>query len=129
VKADLDAGGADPSHGSLGWDLGSSRKAWNRAKGGVAPWSADNSKRGLLVGLGRSRGRWTTGTPARPAPIKAAGWVSPGSNPHGVTRAVRFTTEAMRLEPDRRTIMVPRIGGLRSNENIRRVQLVLAAGS
>jgi len=42
VKADLDAGGADPSHGSLGWDLGSSRKAWNRAKGGVAPWSADN---------------------------------------------------------------------------------------
>ena len=41
---------------------------------------------------------------------------------------MRFTTGATRLEPDRRTIMVPRIGGLRSKENIRRVQRVLAVG-
>ena len=34
----------------------------------------------------------------------------------------------MRLEPDRRTIVLPRIGGLRSIENTRRVQRVLAVG-
>src|SRR6478672_5460844 len=44
VNADLDARGADPSHGSVGWDLGSLRMAWNRAKGGVAPCWADNLK-------------------------------------------------------------------------------------
>ena len=41
---------------------------------------------------------------------------------------VRFSTGAMRLEADRRTIVVPRIGGLRSKENTRRVQRHVAAG-
>ncbi|MDT5195068.1 MAG: putative transposase, partial [Mycobacterium sp.] len=34
----------------------------------------------------------------------------------------------MRVEPDRRTITVPVIGGLRSKENTRRVQRHVAAG-
>jgi putative transposase len=41
---------------------------------------------------------------------------------------VRFSTETMRVEDDRRTITVPVIGGLRSKENTRRVQRHLAAG-
>jgi putative transposase len=41
---------------------------------------------------------------------------------------VRFTTGAMRLAPDRRTIVVPVIGGLRSKENTRRVQRHLVSG-
>jgi putative transposase len=51
VKADLDAGKADPGHESVGWDLGSLRKAWNRAKGEVAPWWAANSKECYSAGL------------------------------------------------------------------------------
>src|SRR5260370_9467018 len=42
---------------------------------------------------------------------------------------VRFTTGAMRLEADRRTIVVPVIGALRSKENTRRVQRHLAKGN
>ena len=38
VKADLDAGNLDPAHEPVGWDLGSLRWAWNRAKPEVAPW-------------------------------------------------------------------------------------------
>jgi putative transposase len=38
VKADLDAKAVDPAHESVGWDLGSLRWAWNRAKDTVAPW-------------------------------------------------------------------------------------------
>jgi putative transposase len=51
VKADLDARKCDPEHESVGWDLGSLRKAWNRAKHDVAPWWATNSKEAYSAGL------------------------------------------------------------------------------
>jgi putative transposase len=41
---------------------------------------------------------------------------------------VRFTTGAMRLEPDRRHLVVPVIGRLRSKENTRRLQRLVAKG-
>jgi putative transposase len=41
---------------------------------------------------------------------------------------VRFTTGAMRLEPDRRHITVPVIGKLRSKENTRRLERLVAKG-
>src|SRR6185503_19067586 len=53
----------------------------------------------------------------------------PGSSPRVVTPAgCASLPGVMRLEPDRRTIVLPRIGGLRSIENTRRVQRVLAVG-
>lgn len=51
VKADLDARKCDPGHESVGWDLGSLRKAWNGAKYDVAPWWAANSKECYSAGL------------------------------------------------------------------------------
>ncbi|MGH3970000.1 MAG: IS607 family element RNA-guided endonuclease TnpB, partial [Mycobacterium sp.] len=51
VKADLDAKSSDPGHESVGWDLGSLRKAWNLAKHEVAPWWATNSKECYSAGL------------------------------------------------------------------------------
>jgi putative transposase len=51
VKADLDAKAVDPAHESMGWDLGSLRWVWNRAKADVAPWWADNSKECYSAGL------------------------------------------------------------------------------
>jgi putative transposase len=41
---------------------------------------------------------------------------------------VRFTTGAMRLEPDRRHLVLPVIGKLRCKENTRRLQRLLANG-
>ena len=41
---------------------------------------------------------------------------------------VRFTTGAMRLEPDRRHLVLPVIGRLRCKENTRRLQRPLAKG-
>jgi len=41
---------------------------------------------------------------------------------------VRFTTGAMRLEPDRRHLTLPVIGRLRSKENTRRLQRLVAKG-
>jgi len=41
---------------------------------------------------------------------------------------VRFTTGAMRLEPDRRHLTVPVIGKLRSKENTRRLERLVVNG-
>ncbi|MDI3314006.1 MAG: IS607 family element RNA-guided endonuclease TnpB [Mycobacterium sp.] len=129
VKADLDAKAVDPGHASIGWDLGSLRWAWNRAKGEVAPWWAANSKEAYSSGLadlaraldnwsasrnGTRRGR-RVGFPRFTSARRDAG-------------RVRFTTGAMRVEADRRTITVPVIGPLRSKENTRRVQRHVASG-
>ena len=129
VKADLDAKAVDSGHESVGWDLGSLRWAWNRAKDKVAPWWAENSKEAYSSGLadlaraldswsasknGTRRGR-RMGFPRFKSARRDAG-------------RVRFTTGTMRVEPDRRTITVPVIGGLRSKENTRRVQRHVATG-
>ncbi|WP_084260238.1 IS607 family element RNA-guided endonuclease TnpB, partial [Mycobacterium avium] len=129
VKADLDAKAVDPGHESVGWDLGSLRKAWNRAKHEVAPWWAANSKEAYssgLADLARALDNWSAskngtrrgrrmGFPRFKSARRDAG-------------RVRFTTGTMRLEDDRRTITVPVIGPLRSKENTRRVQRHLSAG-
>lgn len=129
VKADLDAKAVDPGHESVRWDLGSLRWAWNRAKDEVAPWWADNSKEAYSSGLadlaraldnwsasknGTRRGR-RVGFPRFKSARRDSG-------------RVRFSTGAMRVDDDRRTITVPVIGALRSKENTRRVQRHVAAG-
>jgi putative transposase len=129
VKADLDAKRTDPSHESVGWDLGSLRKAWNLAKHEVAPWWAMNSKEYYSAGLAdlvRALSNWSASKNGSRHgrrvgfPRFSAARRDPGR--------VRFTTGAMRVEDDRHTITVPVIGGLRAKENTRRVQRHVASG-
>ena len=129
VKADLDAKPVDPGHESVGWDLRSLRKAWNRAKDQVALWWATNSKECYSAGLAdlaQGLNNWSDSKSGKRQgrrvgfPRFKSGRRDPGR--------VRFTTGAMRLEPDRRTIVLPVIGGLRAKENTRRVQRHVAAG-
>jgi len=129
VKADLDAKAVDPAHDCVGWNLGSLRKVWNRAKDEVAPWWAANSKEAYssgLADLAQALSNWSaskTGT-RKGRRVGFPRFKSARRDPG----RVRFSTGAMRLEADRRTIIVPRIGALRSKENTRRVQRHLAAG-
>ncbi|MGH3523540.1 MAG: IS607 family element RNA-guided endonuclease TnpB [Mycobacterium sp.] len=129
VKADLDARKTDRGHELVGWDLGSLRWAWNRAKDEVAPWWAENSKECYssgLADLAQGLANWSAsknGT-RQGRRIGFPRFKSVRRDPG----RVRFTTGTMRLEADRRTITVPVIGGLRSKENTRRVQRHLAAG-
>jgi putative transposase len=128
VKADLDARKIDPQHQSVGWDLGSLRLAWNRAKHDVAPWWAGNSKEAYSAGLSdlaEALSNWSNSKKGRRAG-RRVGFPRFKSARRDKAR-VRFTTGAMRLEADRRTITLPVIGGLRAAENTRRVQRPLAA--
>jgi putative transposase len=113
----------------VGWDLGSLRKAWNRAKHSVAPWWAVNSKEAYssgLADLARALDNWKASKNGNRKgrrvgfPRFKSGRRDPGR--------VRFTTGTMRLEPDRRTITVPVIGALQCKENTRGVQRHLASG-
>jgi putative transposase len=127
VKADLDKRKTDPRHQSVGWDLASLRKAWNRAKDQVAPWWTDNSKEAYSSGLGdlaRALGHWKASRDGTRAG-RRVGFPRFKSARRDPGR-VRFTTGAMGLEPDRRTIVLPVIESLRSKENTRRVQRHLA---
>ena len=125
----MDAGKLDAGHEPVGWDLGSLRWAWNRAKHEVAPWWADNSKEAYSCGLAdlaRALDNWNASknSTRRGRRVGFPRFTSARRDPG----RVRFTTGAMRVNADRRTIVLPVIGGLRSTENTRRVQRHLASG-
>jgi putative transposase len=117
VKADLDAKAADPGHELVGWDLGSLPKVWNRAKDEVAPWWAENSKEAYSAGLADLAQALSNGADSKHGHRsgRRVGFPRFKSARRDGDR-VRFTTGAMRVEDDRRTITVPVIGGLRAKE-------------
>jgi putative transposase len=129
VKANLDARKADPAVPALGWSLPTLRRAWNQAKQEVAPWWRECSKEAYaswIADLVAALRNWSdskhgdrvgqrVGFPRFKARHRDGG-------------RVRFTTGAMRLEPDRRHLTVPVIGRLRSKENTRRLQRLVAKG-
>jgi putative transposase len=127
VKADMDAKQADPEHESVPWTLLALRKRWNQVKDEVAPWWAENSKECYASGIAdlvQALENWSTSKQGKRKGRKV-GFPKFKSRNRDRPR-VRFTTGAMHFEPDRRTIVVPVIGPLRSKENTRRVERHLA---
>jgi len=130
VKADLEAKQADPDHVSVPWTLRDLRKRWNEAKDTVAPWWAENSKECYSAGIAdavRALENWSASKRGR-RKGRRVGFPRFESKRRALDR-VRFTTGAMRIEPDRRHLTLPVIGILRSKENTRRVQRHVAKGS
>jgi len=129
VKANLDARAADTTVPALAWNLPAIRREWNQAKHQVAPWWRECSKEAYACGI---------------ADLVAAlhNWSEAKAGRHGGQRVgfprfkashrdhgrVRFTTGAIRLESDRRHIVLPVIGRLRSKENTRRLERLVAKG-
>jgi putative transposase len=129
VKANLDACAADPSVPPLAWTLPTLRKAWNQAKDEVAPWWPCCSKEAYACGIAdlvAALHAWSASRRARRAGSRV-GFPRFKARHHD-RGCVRFTTGAMRLEPDRRHLTLPVIGTLRSKESTRRLQRLLAKG-
>lgn len=130
VKADMDAKSINPSHASIPWSLQALRKSWNRAKDEVAPWWATNSKEAYSSGIAdfvNALDNWKA-SKGGTRKGRQVGFPTLRSKRHDARR-VRFTTGTMRFEDDRRTIVLPVIGRLRSKENTRRLQRPLSKGS
>jgi putative transposase len=130
VKADLEAKQADPDHVSVPWTLPDLRKRWNQVKGEVAPWWGENSSQCYSAGIEDAVAalkNWSNSKNGR-RKGRQVGFPRFESKKRAKNR-VRFTTGAMRLEPDRRHLTLPVIGTLRSKENTRRVQRHVAKGN
>jgi len=130
VKADLDAIKENPHHVQVPWTLEALRKRWNQVKDEVAPWWAEHSKEAYAAGIADAVAAlddW-----AKPKEGKRKGWRVGFPRFESKSRSknrVRFTTGAMRLEPDRCHLTLPVIGTLGSKENTRRVERHVAKGN
>ena len=130
VKADLDARTRDPDHESVGWDLGSLRKVWNRAKHEVAPWWATNSKEAYSAGLAdlaQALSNWNDSRNGRRCGRRVGFPRFKSRAPRSGPGALHHRHNAAGTRPAQ-NIVLPVIGLLRSTENTRRVQRHLAAG-
>ncbi|MET0415765.1 MAG: IS607 family element RNA-guided endonuclease TnpB [Actinoplanes sp.] len=138
VKAVMDQRTAERSYGvpdelltpSLSWSLAGLRKVWNAEKPAVAPWWAEVSKEAFNTGLdalARGLKNWAgsrtgkrAGRPAGFPRFKSRRRTAP---------SVRFTTGAIRVEPDRTHIVLPRLGRLKLHESARKLARRLDAGT
>jgi putative transposase len=130
VKANLDARAADPTVPALAWDFYQLRKLWNQAKHQVAPWWQCSSKEAYASGIAdlvAALGNWSDAKAGRRAG-RRVGFPRFKAR-HRDRGRVRFSTGAMRLEADRRHLVLPVIGRLRAKENTRRLQRLVAKGS
>jgi putative transposase len=129
VKANLETRTADPTVPALAWNFYELRKAWNHAKYEVAPWWRCTSKEAYASGIADLVTGLRNWSDARAGRRNGARVGFPRFKArHRDRDRVRFTTGAMRLEPDRRHLTVPVIGKLRSKENTRRLERLVVNG-
>ncbi|WP_328414212.1 IS607 family element RNA-guided endonuclease TnpB [Micromonospora sp. NBC_00389] len=112
-----------------GWSLPDLRRTWNEAKQWVAPWWHECSKEAFNTGLANlsaALGNWhASRTGARKG--RRMGWPRP-KRKHA-RRSARFTTGAIRLDPDNRHVVLPRLGRIRSHESTRKLSRRVQAGT
>jgi putative transposase len=129
VKADMDARKTDPEHESIPWNLYALRRQWNLDKHSVAPWWPTASKEAYSSGISDCVTALTNWRSSNNGTRRGAAVRFPRFKSRRTDRGrVRFTTGAMRCEPDRRTIVLPSIGALRSKENTRRLERLTTTG-
>ena len=112
------------------WSLFDLRREWNQAKGVVAPWWRENSKEAYSSGLdalARALSNWLASKQGRRRGARVG---FPKRKRKGRSReACRFTTGAVRVEPDRHHVTLPRLGRLRTHESTRKLARRLEQGT
>lgn len=144
VKANLDQRAAEKTYGlhedeltpCLGWSMRSLRNEWNRLKHAVAvredgtPWWGENSKEAYASGcqsLANALENWSqSGKGRRNGP--GMGFPRYRSKRRSAKKFT-FTTAALRVEPDRHHVVLPRIGRVRTHESTRKLARRLEAGT
>lgn len=104
------------------WTLRRLRREWNLAKSDVAPWWEENSKEAYSSGLDSLarafKSYWDSSNGRR----KGARVGFPRFKKRGRTSdTCRFTTGAIRVEPDRHHVTLPRLGKVRTHESTRKL--------
>ncbi|MGH9042231.1 MAG: IS607 family element RNA-guided endonuclease TnpB [Acidimicrobiia bacterium] len=102
--------------GSVPWSLPALRREWNRVKGELAPWWAENSKEAYSSGLDALARAFKNyfGSCGGGRRGRRVGWPKPKRR-HGGRRSFRVTTGSFGVV-DGRHVRLPRIGVIRTNE-------------
>jgi putative transposase len=143
VKANLDQRAAEKTYGlagdeltCLGWSMRSLRNEWNRIKHAVAvredgtQWWDQNSKEAYASGcqsLANALENWSQSHKGR-RKGPSVGFPRFKSKRRSAKKFT-FTTGALRVEPDRRHVVLPRIGRVRAHESTRKLARRLEAGT
>ena len=121
VKARIDArqaGGA----ADVPWTHSALRREWNQAKHEAAPWWPENSKEAYSSGLNNLAVALKNYSDSIDGRRKGARAGFPRFKKRGRARdACRFTTGAIRVEPDRHHVTLPRLGKIRTHESTRKL--------
>ena len=138
VKAQLDQRDAESSYGIpageltpfVSWTLPSLRKRWNEVKADAAPWWAECSKEAYSSGIrnlvrGLDAWRDSKSGKRKGPPVRFPRFKSKRRDQVSCT----FTTGAIRIEPDRRHVTLPRLGALRLHESARKLARRVDAGT
>jgi transposase len=138
VKAVMDQRAAERSYAvpeelltpAASWSLPALRKVWNAAKAEVAPWWAECSKEAFNTGLdalARALKNWSDSRSGKRAgpPVGFPRFKSR----RRTTPSVRFTTGTIRVEPDRKHVVLPRLGRLKLHESARKLARRIGAGT
>jgi putative transposase len=121
VKDRMDARQAGDEAG-VPWTLPRLRREWNLAKSDVAPWWEENSKEAYSSGLDSLarafKNYWDSSNGRR----KGARVGFPRFKKRGrAPDTCRFTTGAIRVEPDRHHVTLPRLGKVRTHVSTRQL--------
>jgi putative transposase len=113
-----------------GWSLPALRRTWNQVKPTAAPWWGEVSKEAFNTGLdtlSRALNNWQA---SRSGDRKGRRVGFPRFKSRNRSRmSVRFTTGAIRIEADRRHVVLPRLGRIRTVESTRKLARRIEAGS
>jgi putative transposase len=138
VKAVLGQRAAERSYGiaeqmltpAMGWSLPALRKAWNATKNVAAPWWSQVSKEAFNTGLdalARGLKNWSDSRSGKRAGRRVG--FPRFKVRHRTTPCVRFTTGAIRIEPDRMHVVLPRLGRLKLHESARKLARRIEVGT
>ena len=121
---------AEAADTKVPWTLPALRKEWNQAKGAVAPWWAENSKEADSSGLDALARALANFSDSRAGRRQGGRAGFPRFKRKGRARdACRFTTGAIRVEPDRHHVTLPRLGRVKTHESTRKLARRLEAGT
>jgi len=138
AKANLGQREAERSYGIaedeltpvFGWSMYSMRKAWNQAKGDVAPWWAECSKEAYATGLQQLATALKNWSDSRKGKRKGPKTGFPTfKSKRTAIASVRFTTGVIRLEADRTHITLPVLGRIKTHESTRKLERKITAGA
>ncbi|MFI9362487.1 IS607 family element RNA-guided endonuclease TnpB [Kitasatospora sp. NPDC053057] len=115
------------------WSLPALRKVFNEVKKTdprFADWWRENSKEAYSTGLANAAAAFDNYAKARRGERKGRTLGLPRcKSKHMARLSCRFTTGAIRVEPDRRHVTLPRIGTVRTHESTRKLERRIANGS